>query len=88
MTSANDYGCIMDGNQVSKSEFKAKALEFFRQVEASGESVIVTDHGKPALEVRPYRIIERNPLDVLRGSVVRYENPTDPVAEGDWEAAQ
>ena len=78
----------MDGNQVSKSEFKAKALEFFRQVEASGESVIVTDHGKPVLEVRPYRIIERNPLDVLRGSVVRYENPTDPVAEGDWEAAQ
>ncbi len=78
----------MEGNQVSKSEFKARALEFFRQVEASGESVIVTDHGKPALEVRPYRGIERNPLDVLRGSVVRYDNPTDPVAEGDWEAAQ
>ncbi|WP_158904694.1 type II toxin-antitoxin system Phd/YefM family antitoxin [Burkholderia sp. L27(2015)] len=78
----------MESNQVSKSEFKARALEFFRQVEASGESVIVTDHGKPALEVRPYRGIERNPLDVLRGSVVRYDNPTDPVAEGDWEAAQ
>jgi len=78
----------MEGNKVSKSEFKARALEFFRQVEASGESVIVTDHGKPALEVRPYRGIERNPLDVLRGSVVRYDNPTDPVAEGDWEAAQ
>jgi antitoxin (DNA-binding transcriptional repressor) of toxin-antitoxin stability system len=78
----------MDGNLVSKSEFKAKALEFFRQVEASGESVIVTDHGKPALEVRPYRGIERNPLDVLRGSVVRYDNPTEPVAEGEWEAAQ
>jgi len=78
----------MENHQVSKSEFKARALEFFRQVEASGESVIVTDHGKPALEVRPYRGIERNPLDVLRGSVVRYDNPTDPVAEGDWEAAQ
>ncbi|PMS15099.1 prevent-host-death protein [Trinickia dabaoshanensis] len=78
----------MDTNQVSKSEFKAKALEFFRQVESSGESVIVTDHGKPALEVRPYRSIARHPLDVLRGSVVRYQNPTDPVAEGDWEAAQ
>jgi len=57
-------------------------------VEASGESVIVTDHGKPVLEVRPYRGIERNPLDVLRGSVVRYDSPTEPVAEGDWEAAQ
>ena len=78
----------MDGNQVSKSEFKAKALEFFRKIEASGESVIVTDHGKPALEVRPFRGIERNPLDVLRGSVVRYDNPTDPVAEDEWETAQ
>ena len=78
----------MDANQVSKSEFKAKALEFFRKIEASGESVIVTDHGKPALEVRPFRGIDRNPLDVLRGSVVRYDNPTDPVAEDEWEAAQ
>jgi len=78
----------MNGNQVSKSEFKAKALEYFRQVEASGESVIVTDHGKPALEVRPYRSVQRNPLDVLRGSIVRYDNPMDPVAVSEWEAAQ
>ncbi|MGF7134071.1 antitoxin (DNA-binding transcriptional repressor) of toxin-antitoxin stability system [Paraburkholderia sp. EB58] len=78
----------MEGKQVSKSQFKAKALEFFRQIEASRESVIVTDHGKPALEVRPYRGAERNPLDVLRGSVVRYDNPTDSVAEDDWEALQ
>jgi len=79
---------MMDANQVSKSEFKAKALEYFRQIEASGESVIVTDHGKPALEVRPYRGEDRHPLDILRGSVVRYEKPTEPVAESDWEAAR
>lgn len=78
----------MSGNLVSKSEFKARALEFFRQVEASGESVIVTDHGKPALEVRPYRSVQRDPLDVLRGSVVRYVNPTEPVGDDEWEAAQ
>lgn len=78
----------MDGNQVSKSEFKAKALEFFRQVEASGQSVIVTDHGKPALEVRPYRGVERNPLDILHGSVVRYDNPMGPVAADEWESAK
>jgi antitoxin (DNA-binding transcriptional repressor) of toxin-antitoxin stability system len=77
---------MMSGNLVSKSQFKAKALEYFRQVEASGESVIVTDHGKPALEVRPYRSVQRNPLDVLRGSIVRYDNPMDPVAVNEWEA--
>jgi antitoxin (DNA-binding transcriptional repressor) of toxin-antitoxin stability system len=78
----------MNDKQVSKSEFKSKALEFFRQIEASGESLIVTDHGKPALEVRPYRSVARNPLDILRGSVVRYDNPTDPVAEDEWEATR
>ena len=77
----------MDGKQVSKSGFKAKALEYMRQVEASGESVIVTDHGRPVLEVRPFRALERDPLEVLRGSVVRYDDPTAPV-EVAWEAAE
>ena len=78
----------MNDNQVSKSEFKSKALEFFRQVESSGQSIIVTDHGKPTLEVRPYRDVERKPLDVLLGTVLRYDNPTEPVGADDWEAAQ
>jgi antitoxin (DNA-binding transcriptional repressor) of toxin-antitoxin stability system len=72
--------------QVSKSQFKAKALEFFRQIETSGESIVVTDHGQPKLEVRPYKPRTRNPLDILRGSVLRYDNPTAPVAEDDWNA--
>ncbi len=75
----------MDKNHVSKSAFKAKALEFFRHVEASGESVVVTDHGRPALEVRPYRSTERDPLSILRGSVVRYDDPLSPVDVA-WEA--
>ncbi len=78
----------MELNQVSKSIFKAKALELFRQVEESGESLIVTDHGKPTLEVRPYHGIKRNPLDILRGSVIHYENPTEPISANDWEALQ
>jgi len=78
----------MHGRQISKSAFKAKALEYFRQITSSGESVIVTDHGKPALEVRPYRDTARQPLDVLRGSLIRYEHPTDPIAVDFWTAAQ
>jgi antitoxin (DNA-binding transcriptional repressor) of toxin-antitoxin stability system len=88
----NDHGhmtmeIVVDDQRVSKSEFKAKALEFFRQVEASGASVVVTDHGKPALEIRPYRNHEREPLDILRGSVLRYADPMAPVDVA-WEAAQ
>lgn len=71
---------------VSKSQFKAKALEFCRQVEATGESVIVTDNGRPAVEVRRYRDDKRPPLEKLRGSVIEYKDPTEPVGEEDWEA--
>lgn len=78
----------MENNHVSKSKFKAKALEFFRQIEASGQSLIVTDHGKPTLEVRLYRGPKRNPLDVLRGSAMRYDNPTESVATDDWKVGQ
>jgi len=72
--------------EVSKSQFKAKALEILRRVEATGEPVLVTDHGKPTIEVRRHRSLERSPLDLLRGSVVDYLGPTEPVGEQDWEA--
>lgn len=78
----------MTTTQVSKSEFKARALEFFRQVQTSGLSVIVTDHGNPAIEVRPYHPPDHKPLDILRGSAVRYFNPTAPIADDEWEAAE
>jgi antitoxin (DNA-binding transcriptional repressor) of toxin-antitoxin stability system len=72
-------GITMNEDQISKSEFKAKALEYFRQVEFSGQSIIVTDHGAPTIEIRPYRDHQRRPLDILRGSVVRYLDPLDSV---------
>jgi len=78
-------GTIME-TEVSKSQFKAKALEILRRVEATGEPVLVTDHGKPTIEVRRHRSLERSPLDLLRGSVVDYLDPTEPVGEQDWEA--
>ncbi len=74
--------------RVSKSAFKAKALELFREIEASGEPVIVTDHGRPTLEIRPYSEPLRDPREMLRGSVLRYDDPFEPVAADDWEAAE
>lgn len=73
--------------EISKSKFKAHALEVFRRIESSGNPVIITDHGHPSL------IIQRvsagrtlNPLERLKGSVLHYEAPFDSVAEDDWEA--
>ncbi len=50
--------------------------------------MIVTDHGRPSLEVRPYKVKKRSPLEVLRGSVIAYKQPFDPAGEDEWEALQ
>lgn len=86
MTRHRDYGETMDQEAVTKSQFKARALEYFRQVEVSGRSVIVTDRGQPTIEIRRYRADTRSPLELLEGSVVELKDPLSPVAEDDWDA--
>lgn len=71
---------------VSKSRFKARALEYFRQVERTGKELIVTDDGTAVVKVVPYKRDPAEALKLLRGSVRRYVDPTAPVAVGDWEA--
>ena len=72
--------------RVSKSRFKAHALELFRQVELSGKPLIITDRGKPVLQLVPYRDDPDAAVRVLRESVVKYRAPTRPVGEDDWES--
>lgn len=76
----------MISEYVSKSVFKAKALEYLRRIEATGESVVITDNGQPTVELRRFRADQRDPITRLRGSVLRYDAPLEPVADQDWEA--
>lgn len=39
--------------EVSKGKLQSKMLEYFREVERTGEPLIETDHGRKVLEVRP-----------------------------------
>jgi prevent-host-death family protein len=74
---------------VSKSRFKAKALEYFRLVERTRKPIVITDNGKAVLKVVPYAEDAADTLRSLRGSVLRYDRPTDPVIEpGDWESTR
>lgn len=73
--------------QISKTEFKAHALQVFREIEKSGQSQIITDHGKPVLEIKKLRRQKATPLDLLKNTVLKYRNPTDPISEDDWENA-
>lgn len=73
--------------EISKSAFKAHALEVMRGVEQTGEDVVITAHGKPTLVVKKLYEKKQNPLDKLRGSVVDFDSPTAPVSEDEWELA-
>ena len=72
---------------ISKTEFKVHALEVMRDIEQSGKPRIITDRGKPTLEIRKLRQQEIAPLEVLKGTVVKYAAATEPVADDDWESA-
>lgn len=73
--------------QISKTEFKAHALEVLRDIEQSGQPRIITDRGRPTLEIRKLRQQKMDPLEILKGTVVKYEAATAPVADNDWENA-
>jgi len=89
---------IMVMTMVTKSQLKARMLALFREVESSGEPLIVTDRGRPVLKVVP--IEEPAPgMDTLFADVrtrlaekgVRYsaEEATEPldeeaVGDADW----
>lgn len=40
--------------KITKSKLKAKMLEYFREVEKTGNPLIVTDYGKPVLKIVPF----------------------------------
>jgi prevent-host-death family protein len=71
---------------VSKSQFKAKALEYFRQVQRTGEELVITDRGRPVLKLVPFEVQPGQALQALRETVVRYDTPTEPVGVDEWNA--
>ena len=72
---------------VSKTQFKAQALHYFRQVERTGQEVVITDRGRPVVKMVPFEAPDPEAaLKSLRGTVVRYDDPTEPVGLEDWDA--
>ena len=72
---------------VSKSQFKAKAAEYLQLVEAGGGPLVITDRGVPKFEIRRHRADGPSGLESLRGSVLKFEWPTVPVADGQSRSA-
>lgn len=74
------------GTEISKSKFKARALEISRRAELDGEPIVITDHSMPQLIVKRYAAPLADLRQQLKGSVVRYDDPLEPVGEVDWES--
>ena len=73
-------------NVISKSQFKPRALQYFREVQEKGVELIITDHGKPVAKIIPYSRNDEDVLKSLRNTVLKYEDPTEPVGLEEWEA--
>ena len=89
-----DHGYFAFMKAVSKSRLKARMLEYFREVERTGEPLIVTDHGREVLEVRPVggkrRLSAADVQAWYRAGPGSGKSPDDaellkPAAGADWE---
>lgn len=72
-------------NTISKSELKENMWQIFREIEASGQTLIVTDHDEPVLKIVPIK--ERKSVDELfgpwRDQVIISEN-LDLPTQAEW----
>jgi antitoxin (DNA-binding transcriptional repressor) of toxin-antitoxin stability system len=71
---------------ISNSQFKPRALQYFREIEKTGKTLVISDRGKPVLKIVPYVEDSEEVLKALCNTVIKYEDPTEPVGLEDWEA--
>ncbi|HRJ44013.1 MAG: hypothetical protein KJZ86_27840 [Caldilineaceae bacterium] len=70
---------------ISKTQLKARMLQIFRELEESGEELIVTDRDRPVLRVVPFRprtTVEDVFADIY-GQIEFFEDPNAPTSD-DW----
>ncbi len=70
---------------VSESRLKARMLEYFRNVQETGEELIVTDNNRPVIRIVPIRHSGRGAefFADVRGRVVYREDVMTPTTD-EW----
>lgn len=67
-------------DRVAAAEFKARCLELMDRVCETGTEYVITKHGRPVARLVPVRELSKQPLfGALRGTVLEYERPLDPI---------
>ena len=71
--------------QVPAAEFKATCLELMDKVKATGAEYVITKHGKPVAKLVPVEAPKKRGIwGSMKGSVLKYDRPFDPVP-GEWD---
>lgn len=71
--------------RISKSKFKANMLEIFREIEQSGEELLVADHDRTVLRIQPFRkgLTVEQAFGDIQGKPKFYEDPNTPITD-EW----
>lgn len=80
----------MTARQVSATEFEAKCLRIINEMNRDGGTLTITRRGRPVAVLSPVRAPDENSppfIGMLRGTVLKYEEPFEPAAStSDWSA--
>lgn len=70
---------------ISKSKFKTNMLAIFRQIEETGEEVVVTDNNRPVLRIQPIapKSTVQEIFAAYRGKMILHEDPDTPTT-AEW----
>jgi prevent-host-death family protein len=68
------------GGTLPAAEFKTRCLELMDRVRETGVEYVVTKHGRPVAKLVAYAATERRPFfGALKGTVLKYDRPLDPI---------
>ena len=72
--------------EISISEFKAKALSLLQLVHDSGQSLIITKHNAPLVQVLPIKTSSKQNLNQLAHTVLEMGDIVSPSLEAsEWD---
>ena len=71
--------------QVAAADFKARCLDLMDRVRETGAEYVITKHGTPVARLVPVVDAPESPLfGSMKGTVVTYERPFDPI-DGEYD---
>lgn len=79
----------MTGKSIGAARFKADCLKVIEELSRDPRPVTITRHGRPVAILSPAPQPGQSMIGALKGSVLRFDDPTAPAtAPSDWAALE